>query len=678
MFLKLVSVRVKLLIMILAVLVISCGVLVGFSYYFAKQYLAKSVDETAVATGAEYAYRMQATMNEIVAQLEELASTRNVRNASNKQLIMEDLTEANKRIGKFDGIFFYQVDGNGFRNDGLASNVGDREHFQTVVKTKQPYISDPLVARSNGKLSVVIGVPVLNNGKLVGVVTATYTLERVTDLLKEIKFKDSGYGLLADNSGMVIGHPNLPDIVGKLNLTQKKIDPEFKTQLTEMDDRFLSLFDTAKTREHTLGVYTDISGVDSFGIFTPVKLAGGQEWMLVVKAPLGEANREVATLTKIMLLISGVCICLAILIVIFFSKRFAQPISSMRDEAVLLAGGDLRVRPVAIYSEDEIGQLGSSFRQMTQNLRILIAKIQSQASSLAASSEELTANAQQSAEAANQSSGSIAQIAKGTEEQADSVAGMLSIAEKITENVEQIAAGINQVAEIGGNASQATKAGGQVIEQVISQMKEIGHEAESVQAAINELAQGSRNINEMVNIITTIAGQTNLLALNAAIEAARAGEHGKGFAVVAEEVRRLAENSNQAAQRIADLIKKNETDMNMAISATQASSEGVNSGVSIVEQAGDTFQNIAMAVADLLEKIRDISAFIDKIAAGNQSFISSVQGIDAISKANAAQAQTVSAATEETSASMQEIAAASQSLAQISSELQNEVAHFKL
>lgn len=107
------------------------------------------------------------------------------------------------------------------------------------------------------------------------------------------------------------------------------------------------------------------------------------------------------------------------------------------------------------------------------------------------------------------------------------------------------------------------------------------------QTTIGELGKGAQEIGEIVSLISSITRQTNLLALNAAIEAARAGEAGRGFAVVAEEVRKLAEESNQAAQKIEALVQRNQADMQQAISATNANSEGAKEGIKVVELAGD-------------------------------------------------------------------------------------------
>ncbi len=399
---------------------------------------------------------------------------------------------------------------------------------------------------------------------------------------------------------------------------------------------------------------------------------------MVVTAPVVEATQESGTLTKIIVVVSLLSVFMGVLVVVYISKKFAQPISIIRNEALLLAKGDLQLRDLGVRSDDETGQLANAFRDMAKNIRALIGKVQSQADNVAASSEELTASTQQSAEVVNQVAGSVVQIAQGADKQVSAVTSMATIVEKMSASIEQIAASGKLVAEIATGTSKATVEGRQAIDKAMIQMKYIGEGSDAVQKAISELVKGSNEISEIVNLIASIAGQTNLLALNAAIEAARAGEQGRGFAVVADEVRKLAEDSNQAAQKIANLIKKNKNDMNEAIGASQANNKGVNIGVSVVEQAGNTFEKIADSVVQLSEQVSDISDSIDLIAVGSQALVESVQHIDTVSKENYGEVNVISAAIEEQSASMQEIASASQGLAKISAELQEEIVKFKV
>lgn len=177
-------------------------------------------------------------------------------------------------------------------------------------------------------------------------------------------------------------------------------------------------------------------------------------------------------------------------------------------------------------------------------------------------------------------------------------------------------------------------------------------------------------------MISGIAGQTNLLALNAAIEAARAGDMGRGFAVVAEEVRKLAEQSETAARQITELISKNNESIAVTVARMQESRTNVDSGVQLVNAAGDDFNAIAHMVDELSTQVKDISVAVQQMAAGSQKIVHSVEDIESVTRKTAADTENISAAVEEQSASMEEIASSSQALARLAGELQQAVSRF--
>lgn len=676
---KLSSIQTKLILILLPFFLLSFSILSGVSYYLSNQSLTSSIDETAISIGTDYANRTQFDIKEKIIILEDLASNPVIQSGDDKELIIRTMAEAKNRIGKFITIFFILPDGSGLRYDGSSGNYNSRDYFKKVLATKKPVVSEPLVSTTTGKLSVMLAVPVFHNGQLTGVLGGTYTLESLSEMVGKLKFKDTGYGFILDASGTVIAHPTMPGVIGKLKLTDKKINNELKLQQTELDDRLINLFETAaKDNKLTKGFYKFVDGLSCIGVFVPIDLPGGMRWVMVVAAPETEVTKETVTLARTMIAFSLLFIVIALLFIIIMSKRIARPIKLIRDECLLLTQGDLREREIAVLSQDEIGQLAQGFATMRATLRTLVTNVQSQAEQVAASSQELTASSHQSAEIANHTAHSITEIANGTDKQAASTTHISAVAKQISKNAGQISDTTHELSGIAIRTSSEAEQGRLALEQAISHMEQIGQGSEAVQTAISELERESMEISNIVTLISTIAGQTNLLALNAAIEAAKAGEHGRGFAVVADEVRKLAEESNQATQQIRSLIEKNHLNMNQAVCATQAGAEGIKVGIRSVDSAGETFKMIVDSIMKLSKQIKDISESIKQLVEGSQALASSIHEIEKVSKDNSAESQNVSAAVQEQTAAMQQIAASSQSLAHLAAELQEDIAKFRV
>ncbi|TWH45872.1 methyl-accepting chemotaxis protein [Sporomusa sp. KB1] len=677
---KIASMKIKLLIILAPFILLSFTVLSGISYYLSQQAISHSVDETALAVGNDYSKRVETYVEKAVLQLESFSTNKSIYNPVDKQQLVEALGECARTLSSLDNVTYISTDGSALRPDGTTVQLGDRKYFKQAITTRKPVVSEILLSRTTGKVSINVAVPVIHNGQLTGVLTGAISMERLTSLIKDLQFQDTGYGAVTDDLGTVIIHPRLPEVVGKLNFTEKKINPELKMKESELDDHLISLFKASiETGKQVRGIYKFADGITRIGVFTPIQLLGNQRWVIIVTAPEAEATQKSTSLAHAMLLGSLIFIILAILFIITMSKRIARPITLIRDECMLLASGDLREQLTnSVSSHDEIGQLAQGFQTMRSNLRVLVSSVLSRAEQLAASSEELTASAQQSAEAANQVAGSITEIAAGAEKQAISANQISAIAQEMAKKTETILIAAQEASVVALTASQEAEQGRQTVDRTVEQMNEIGRGSASLETAIEELSKGSQEISEIVTLISNIAKQTNLLALNAAIEAARAGEYGRGFAVVAEEVRKLAEESNQATQKIDLLIKQNQLNMSHAVTASQARAEGIRTGIDLVDATGETFKNIVESVLQISDQIKDISTAINQMVGGNKILVVSIREIDEVSKRAAAESQTVSAATEEQSASMEQIASSSQSLAILASDLQATVVKFQV
>ena len=340
-------------------------------------------------------------------------------------------------------------------------------------------------------------------------------------------------------------------------------------------------------------------------------------------------------------------------------------------------GGDL-TQEIPIYSKDEVGDLAKVVNAFIANLRTIMAEVIDDAQQVAAASEELTANAEQSAQASNQVAVSVIAVADGVNKQSSAAADTLNVVTQMSGGVQQAASNATAVAAIADNTARSALKGSEAVGKVVDQMNEIEKTSVNAAQAVNKLSLRSQEIGQIVEDITAIAGQTNLLALNAAIEAARAGEQGRGFAVVAEEVRKLAEQSKEAAKRISGLITEIKKDTEEAVGAMNKGSDEVKTGAQVVQTAGKSFDEIRGLIDNVSSQVTDISAVVQQLASSSENIVDAVQSITGVSKATATEAESISAATEEQSASVEEIASASMNLAKLAQNLQNAVSKFKV
>lgn len=392
---------------------------------------------------------------------------------------------------------------------------------------------------------------------------------------------------------------------------------------------------------------------------------------------VGQADRSSAQSVSVSGILMVVAVSAGIILTLILRRTIAKPVVALVKELNDIAAGNLgNTENTILQRNDEFGELYIALQKSKSGVRNLIQTVSMQAEQLSAASEELNASADQSAEVSNQVAVAIAEVASGAEKQVNAVNETSVVAEKMSIGIQQVARNSNLAAEKTDRATATAKEGGESVEQAVSQMAKIEQTVNNSARVVADLGERSKEIGQIIDTISGIAGQTNLLALNAAIEAARAGEQGRGFAVVAEEVRKLAEQSQDAAKQIAMLIGEIQGDTDKAVTAMNDGTREVAVGTKVVNAAGQAFGDIAALVTQVAGQVQEISAAIQQMESGSHKIVLSVKEIDELSKLAAGQAQTVSAATEEQSASMEEISSSSRGLAKMAQDLQEAIAKF--
>lgn len=363
---------------------------------------------------------------------------------------------------------------------------------------------------------------------------------------------------------------------------------------------------------------------------------------------------------------------------LWLARRIARPLAGLAAAADAIAAGDLSQSAISSDKNDEIADVIASFAAMTGNLRNLVVQVAKASEQLASASEQLTASAEQTSKAAGQVADTVAEVAGGASTQLISVEQSVAVVEQMTKAVNTIAATVANVSSQSATAAGAAQSGNEIVRRATEQMNVIHQSVNHTTGVVRALGDNSQKIGEIVDVITGIAGQTNLLALNAAIEAARAGEAGRGFAVVADEVRKLAEQSEQAAQEIGSIISRIQAETGSAVTAMERGMKEVAVGTQVIDATGERFREIVKMVNSLDHDISGIATAAKQLSSSSAEVVQAVGSVKAIAGDTAGNTQTISAAAEEQSATMQQIAASSQALARMAEQLQELIAKFRL
>jgi len=336
--------------------------------------------------------------------------------------------------------------------------------------------------------------------------------------------------------------------------------------------------------------------------------------------------------------------------------------------AVLEAVNDIRDSIV-----ETIGDYNSTGEALSQ----AIGHVVSTAGVVRASSQEMAATSEETGKATGEIARAVSDVAGGAERQVKMIEEVRRSAQDVASAVAESAEQAQRASEVAQQARDLAQTGVEAAGEANEAMRSVRDSSDRVTTAITELAAKSEQIGAIVQTITGIAAQTNLLALNAAIEAARAGEQGRGFAVVAEEVRKLAEESEHAAQEISGLIDSIQTETGHSVTVVEEGAKRTLEGATVVERTRETFEQIDASVAEMSEQIRQIAATAQLVTASAENMQVNMNEVAIVAEESSASTEQVSASTEQTSASAQEIAASAQQLSATAHELNELVQQFQ-
>ncbi|MBX0350676.1 methyl-accepting chemotaxis protein [Bacillus toyonensis] len=411
-------------------------------------------------------------------------------------------------------------------------------------------------------------------------------------------------------------------------------------------------------------------------ILEPIKDGDGN----IVALVAADVDASIVPSTKEKFIIQGlmfICISVLIATVIQFLivRNALAPLRDLREGLRKVGEGDLSIK--LEERPDDIGIINAYFNNTIEKFKGIVDKVKQTAEQVSSSSKELSVSTKENSMAVQEIVSSMVGLRAGAQSQETSVPQYLGIVYEMEEKIEEIKNAAEQMAKESEGMEHHSVKGNSVIEQVMNQMNIIQNAVQDVSSIIYSLETRSKEISDIVTVITGISNQTNSLALHASIEASRAEATGKGFAVVADEVSKLAEQTEAPAKDIAKLIGETQAEMKEAVVLMQKASKEVESGIKFVQSSDAFFEQISKSAQSVTNQVRAVSSNSSDILQNSKNIVRVVNELSHIANMYANSSSNIEASMKEQEMSVQDIAELASSLSWLSQELQELIGEFK-
>lgn len=494
-------------------------------------------------------------------------------------------------------------------------------------------------------------------GGRVGILRASFTLEKLAQLLAVTDHGDSAYVQIVDNTGRVILTPNQSELLAPLSEGQR---------IPREDQPRTVILGTDRGPELVISIP-----------------ANQGRWWVLFRQPTHRAYAAWLGTRRTIWIGSGALLLVTMLLVwrlgSWLNERVTAPLRTAGAIASRVAGGDLSVTLAGHGSgSSEVGELLSSVQSMVVALRQLVGAIRAAADEAAAMAAEISASTEEMSASTQEMSATCQDLSRRAAEQAQLVRAAADDAAQILQIITILALGADDSVRRNSNLTTLARRNKEVLDESTAQLTKLADEVERGAAEAEALASASTEIQKFVTQTKAVATQTNMLALNAAIEAARAGPQGRGFAVVADEVRKLASVAAAAAGETADTVRG----VLARVQATRDRLRQLAQGGAAAREAAQTAaQGLATVAAEaeandawsreIAKTMGEVRTLVEEIAARLQSVASGTEGLLAAT-------EEIAASSEEQTASTQEVASSANQLAEAADRLTGAVQSFRL
>lgn len=606
-------------------------------------------------------------MQGLVSEMIEISKNTELQTKDNTIISKMLMTKSLEKKDRFPILFYSDLNGNAIVSNNTKMNISDRDYFKDLKSKGDGYvITRPLISKASGKAIFAIVVMVKNEkGENIGMLGNNVLLDTISKI-SEIKVGESGYAWICDDQTTILAHP-IVEMRMKENLLTSNRFKYMKENAHMIVGQEKSSFEI----ENANGIPV---------IINTKKIQNTPGWALGISIPKKEFYRDANKIATLIFTITLVSLFLIILISLGVAKNIADPIGIAAAFANKMSEHKYEgyIKSEFTKRSDEVGLLANSFNTLVKSMIEIVTELKKSSENVASSSTEMSS---QMVVVAN---GAMIQNDRKLELEADFY-HMESKMVLITDSVRTQVAGMEEISSTIAQMAEKTKGVAENTEDTMKISNEAFLASEEGIVVVRETLLGMQNIediatkiDENISFIHSISSQTNLLALNAAIEAARAGEAGRGFAVVAEEVKKLAENSQNFTEIISNLVsemrksvKENIEKSNMAeskLNDINIKVSDTNAKIKIVSTVMEEQAESTKEIADAIHVLSESSTEIEIQAESQREVLQ--KGKHALEK--------ISEVIDAQTASTEEVAAASEELANLAETLDGIVRKFDI